>query len=519
MTTFTLPTTPPAHVAPLGRREITQWLAPAPLWDELDVGAAAAGLAAPFIAELTTDRFVDTFTGMLAGTDGASPASLTTLTPAVTVDGTAAGAYRLFQPLSQRYYLVSASLVCRRPGIPDHVVDLRAKESVGFVMRRLEGTTEEAFVAGTGTWVAATANALAAGEQVHPMHNTPVTPYAAPGSTTAGLGLDATTGAGRTVWFGYIPVAQREKMAKAMADPAGKIAALVANPPPLTVVTDPRVDWLYQRVLQTWGGLKGHEDAAGDTVDVPGNVPYPSLYTLLDLGDWLGQHLPDVYAHVVHGTALPSASAAQSFADLLHGTTVKKGGSDVLLDQAVADTVPYAALLTGDDIAAPDDYDLSQVANLGSITSYTGSFMTAAAAAVKAAGTAIPIPPELDGMIREDAGQPFAPGKGPTYVIRVVYQHDPCLPVLSAPTHPFELARALDAGRPRTQDPAADAGHHQPAQVQPGCRGRDPAGPAEDSEQPHARCAEGRHPRRHRAGSSGSSARSPCRSSSWSPSS
>ncbi|GAB3866176.1 hypothetical protein GCM10028801_38100 [Nocardioides maradonensis] len=449
MTTLTLPVAR-TGIAPLGRREVTQWLAPAPLWDGLDVGPGAAGLAAPFIAELTTDRFVDVFTGTLAGAGGASPADLATMVPAITVDGTPTGAYRLFQPLSQRYYLVTASLVCRRPGIPDHTVDVRAKESVGFVMRRLEDGAEQAFVPGEGggTWVSPAGGALADGEQVHPMHPAPVAPYAEPGTTTAGLGLDAATGSGRTVWFGYVPVAQRETMAKAMDDPAGRIADLVANPPPLTTVTDPRVDWLYQRVLLTWGGLKGHDDAAGDTVDVPGNVRYPSLYTLLDLGDWMQQHLPDVYDHVVHGTTLPSGSADQAFADLLHATEVQKGGSDVRLDQAVADTVPYAALLTGDDIAAPDDYDLSQVANLASVTGYTGSFMSAARAAIAAGGRPVPIPPELDGMIREDAGAPFTPGKGPTYVIRVVYRHDPCVPVLSTATHPFELARALDPDAP-----------------------------------------------------------------------
>src|SRR5262249_18663099 len=149
-----------------------------------------------------------------------------------------------------------------------------------------------------------------------------------------------------------------------------------------------------------------------------------------------------------NGTALPAGSADQAFADLLHATTVKKGGTDVLLDQAVADTTPYAALLTGQDIAAPEDYDLSQVANLHSITGYTGPFMTAAPAAVAAADQPLPIPPELDGMIREDAGQAFTPGKGPTYLIRVVYLHDPCVPVLSEPTHPFELARAFDGDAP-----------------------------------------------------------------------
>ena len=45
--------------------------------------------------------------------------------------------FKLYQPAHQRYYLVSSSLVCRQPGLPDRWVDPGRQEQVSFVIRRL----------------------------------------------------------------------------------------------------------------------------------------------------------------------------------------------------------------------------------------------------------------------------------------------------------------------------------------------------------------------------------------------
>src|SRR5208282_1372612 len=95
------------------------WLGPAPVWGESGVGVESNELLQPFLTELTSDQFVTEFLGVLAGS---SPADLATMAPKTTSDGTDTGPYRLYQPLSQRYYLVTASLVCRRVGIPDRAV-------------------------------------------------------------------------------------------------------------------------------------------------------------------------------------------------------------------------------------------------------------------------------------------------------------------------------------------------------------------------------------------------------------
>lgn len=62
-------------------------------------------------------------------------------------------ALKLYQPVHQRFYLVSAALVCDRPGLPHRQVDASANERAAFVMRRIESpsgaeepATEYAFV-------------------------------------------------------------------------------------------------------------------------------------------------------------------------------------------------------------------------------------------------------------------------------------------------------------------------------------------------------------------------------------
>ena len=44
---------------------------------------------------------------------------------------------KLFQPAHQRYYLATACLVCRQPGLPDRRIDSGKGEQAAFVMRRL----------------------------------------------------------------------------------------------------------------------------------------------------------------------------------------------------------------------------------------------------------------------------------------------------------------------------------------------------------------------------------------------
>lgn len=430
-------------LAPLGRTEVLQWLAPAPLWDSLPVGSGAAGLTRPFIAECTTDTFVDDFTEMLAGRLG-SPADLAAMAPEITVGEVSGAPYRLFQPLSQRFYLVTATLACRRPGIPDHQVRPALDEKASFVIRRLTATgAEEAFVSGAGgggSWAAAAGATLVPGEKEHPMHAAPVSPYALPGSTTAALGLGTDTGSGRTIFFGYVPTGMREAMVRPMENPMQRLADLQASAPPGTW-PDPIHSWLFARVIEPWRRLL-------PPLVPPPKISYASLFLLLDLGDWLDQHLPAVHAAILDGGSLSGA-----YQGLLDGLEDFDLTATLNLREALRDTIPFRALVTGADIPGPSvSYDLkSTTSSLGSfLGTGSGSLHQLTKAALAVSPQMPQVPPELEGMIKEPevapAGSP--PGSGTTYVIRTVFNHAPCQPVLSEPTHPFELARALDADAP-----------------------------------------------------------------------
>jgi hypothetical protein len=433
-----------AVAPPRGRQERTEWLAPAPLWS--DVGAAASGLLQPWIAELTSDSFMADFLGMLAGTGGRSPDELATTVPQTTVDGTATGTFRLFQPLNRRYYLVTATLACQRPGIPDRLVHPNRGERASFVIRQLDTHGGElGFVPGStgGSWRPATADALVDGEQEHPMHPAAVTPFAAPGTTAAALGMAADRGHPRTVLFGYIPVASRDAMVPPMADPAQALLDLPASSPH----ENPALDELLIRVVQPWQRLR---DAA------PASPGYPSLFLILDLSDWLQRHLLPVYQAIISGTP-PTAGPANNLYQRIklvsvQTTTPNGPAATIGLDRAIKDLDTFVPLVTGTEMDGPaTTYDLLAATLPSNWLDGPATAASLANLARAALSGAVPVvPSELQGLIKNDpvavAGTPG--GAGPTYVIRTVFSHEPCRPVLSVPTRPFEMARALDPDAP-----------------------------------------------------------------------
>ena len=428
--------------------ETFQWLCPAPLWDDALAGPAGSGLTQPWIAEMTTDSFIDDFLAMMAG----MPSDLAGTGPAVTVNGTATGPVKLFQPLSQRYYLVVASLVCRR-GIPDHAVLPRRKEKPTFVMRQLAADgTESGLV--SGQWVAASGGALLPGERQYPMHPAPVAAFADPASTPGILGMAAGGPSTRTVLYGYIPAGQRERMTPPIADPAAALAALQQSMPLPNPPENPQVDELIGRVVQAWDRLRSAPHPAN------ANWPYyPSLYLILDLADWLRAYLnADVYTAIMNGTTLPAGAGESLRAALagIHVTTANPVGS-VTLTQAIKDLGGYAKLVAGVDEPGPSvRYDASGgalPANWLGPASAAGSLAALALAALTAANVPVQVPPELQGLIKND---PMLPA-GVTskdqivYVIRTVFEHDPCQPVLSEPTGRSCWPRPWTPRRPRAR--------------------------------------------------------------------
>ena len=453
------------------------WLAPAPLWGEGGVGVESPQLLQPFLTELKSDQFVTEFLGILGAQGDASPTDLGTMAPEGT---TPTGLYRLFQPLSQRYYLVTASLVCRRVGIPDRAVRLSKGERTTFVLRLLAADgSEQAWVpapAATpgdppgGSWQPALPGQLTVGEDQLPMHAAPVAAFADPGTTAAAFGMSEP--GRRTVHYGYIPTGRRERLVTALsdADAVNKLLTIDPSQQWLVVLGD-----LVSRVIQPWGVLQGVLPREPPPGPPPAgtDTDYSSLYVLLDLSDWLQQHLQTVHDALISGTTLTAGTAAENLRQALAGISVGTRAappappSPVLLGKALSDLAPFGPLVNGAVLQEPGiDYDLTNYDDLSlppvpplpvtwlmdSTTDPTpstpGSLAFLALAALKDAQKPLKVPPELSGMIKADPAQPVDGYAPDTYIIRTVFEHDPCLPVLSAPSPPFQLARAMDGDAP-----------------------------------------------------------------------
>ena len=260
----------------------------------------------------------------------------------------------------------------------------------------------------------------------------------------------------RTVFYGYVPVGLRATLVPALSD-AQAVAALAAVDPPTATnpigAEDPRLGDLVARVVGPWTTLQSSPPAGTDT-------GYSSLYVLLDLGDWLRNYLPDAYQAIIDATPVTGGAAAlvEALGTVTVDTVAASGDptTSIPLAQALQELAPFDPLVTGTVMAGPTaTFDLTSGAPPADWLATSQTAGSLAALAVQAladpSATAVSVPPELSGMITIDP-QVLVPGTAvATYVIRTVFEHDPCVPVLSQPSAPFELARALDPDAPARQ--------------------------------------------------------------------
>jgi uncharacterized protein YlzI (FlbEa/FlbD family) len=162
---------------------------------------------------------------------------------------------KLYQPANQRFYLVTANLVCRIPGLPDKMLNLSNGEKVSFVLRRFIGGKEYALI--NETWRLITdyeeeqlieklQQELKPGEQQFPMF--PVTYYA------------EADGHKRRMFAGLVPVSGREKFinaeinSKALPDLETN-GSSSSNADPLVSQVDQLMTVIDMDVLQPWETL------------------------------------------------------------------------------------------------------------------------------------------------------------------------------------------------------------------------------------------------------------------------
>lgn len=245
----------------------------APLW-------SGDGLERPALLRLVGDRFMEALRATLAndpsalGRHVARPESFASPPYDRVPDE-----LKLFQPVHGRTELAVASLVCVLPGLPDHHV-APATDEVGFVVRRLDGEQEYAWIASPdtpnrGRWVAVGGEELGAwdtlSEQVLPA-----------------FPLHYSDGARRRqLWAGVIPTAAQDAWSdEALAERARRDRTLPSR----------WVSELNSRFLDPMEELFARE--AQDA-----SLAGPIAMALLDLWTLLDRDLPDIAARLDEGRA------------------------------------------------------------------------------------------------------------------------------------------------------------------------------------------------------------------------
>jgi hypothetical protein len=295
------------------------------------------------------------------------------------------------------------------------------------------------------------------------MQAAPVDAPVATGAAAHLLGLDEP--GRRQLHFGYVPVAGRTNKPAALSD-AAALAALQASDSGAGPGDDPRLMAFRLRVSAAWADVVSKTSI---TTDVQRSEP--SLYVLLDLRDWLATYLPAVLTALVGHTTLDGEASEARDAlrkrlniDVNVSTDGGSSWSSRNLGTVLGELAPYLALLAGEPIDGPTPlYDVALPLPSGGfsafLTDLSGSIPSGATdgglvhqalveedADAEGTGALAQVPPELSGMI---VARPLdAAQLDDRLVLRLVYEHEPCRPVLSKPSVVLRFAGVHDPDAP-----------------------------------------------------------------------
>jgi hypothetical protein len=374
-------------------QDLVQWTSPSPFWTQAaaatDLPTRRSFLQHPAILRFATDAFMEEFLAALEtdparlrdlqaapetwrGPSAAPPpltqppafartlhrlglavrrkaGSASALTPnavatAATITSAAPPMLKLYQPAHQRYYLVTACLVCGRAGLPDRGLNPARQERVSFVIRRLmppggvnikaalptfdpHTWEEHAFVAsphGNG-WqrIAQTTptagNVLVPGEEQLPLF---------------AVHFHESDGRRRRLFAGLVPVGKREAYmgAPARMQPDDPPPVITSQPPP-----DPRMMLVWTTITEPWKRLLEQAQAARAMQNAPAPGAPPSndaampasaknasvkatreqlqtvsWYVLLDFVKFLEEHMASVWRALRGQTPQPPLTPEQT---------------------------------------------------------------------------------------------------------------------------------------------------------------------------------------------------------------
>jgi hypothetical protein len=413
-------------------RERIDWRTAAALWPAMLTEPAA--LARPAILRFAGDDFMDQLQALLADRPGRLEELLVQnetwrqpqAGPAPQTGG--GGAVRLYQPAHGRFYLVAASLVCGRYGLPDKTVDAARDETVSFVLRRLDAPGNEyAWVpdgAGAGTWRPVTAVELAPGEERLPL---------------VAMWHPEPPGRRRRLLVGLVPAAARERYQGEAPPPAD------VSGDPMALLADPRVAELASTVVDALEDLR--QAIASPPTNPTGfaeQIRASFFFVLLDLAGFLQIHLPDLWK-ASGGLPGPQAILLGALRHaVLRPNTSWYAGLQAAAQSGLQLPLPPAAVeaLPPVDGMTTGDVDAAVTEVLGAPTSPPSSaFLAMVADALPAADDPGEDPAEPD------------PGRADArYVVRCVYERPHCLDAervrLSTRSRRFRLVPFFDPDAP-----------------------------------------------------------------------
>ena len=406
-----------------------QWVTPAPLWRTAATQPVA--MRRPSLLRFESDEFMDDLAALLArrpqdlGTLAATPRSYRPRPIGKPVGWTAPPlpALKLYQPVHGHFYLVAASLVCRRAGLPDRAVDPGQQERVGFVLRRRNAAGQElAWVddpsTGKGWRTLAAPTAPGDHEDVLPL-----------------FPLDFAQGdRTRRLYAGLVPTSSVETF-RAAGTP-------ILTDPRTHLPVDPRPQELDQRVTRPLEALKAAPAPRSDRERA--DLREASRFLLLDFADYLQLHVPAVWARIVAGSKGSLSGPAGTLYD-----TLDTNATGTLLWRVLLKTAwDERDRITGESASSP-----TLTVDLRTTPMSPQTLETRVLAALPPVGST---PPPLDGTAAADVEIPKlgTPGEF-RYVLRCVYERPACgplhPPVVSDPSAEFQLASFFDVDAPARQ--------------------------------------------------------------------
>jgi len=432
----------------------SQWLSPSPLWGELSTASDLTAYRRPAILRFATDTFMADLQTVLQ----TAPQTLrnyvaqgeTWSNPLAGLGNAGTLPLKLFQPVQSRFYMVAASLTCRKPGLPDHSVNKPLGESVAFVVRQLRPNTGFS-VADTAVydptkcteyaWTLSASGGQPGWTQVPQASVTSLMPNEeqiplAPSQAVS-------NGSSRSLLVGLIPASRRQQYVAAQTLNSGGNGSNGSGGAP---AQDPRADMFNRQVVTPWSLLEtwwsqSLPDQSVASSAVRGyyevSAQQSSALILADFASFLVQWIPNVWAAIQNGSRVSALNTAElALYNALGPALCQALLNAYQFDPQFESAGPGAAFPPAGYTA----YSLSDPANL--IDPTTLQPLVAAA-----------LPP-LSTVSRPPAPQPVpqkpADPQGNYYfIVRCIYLRPKCgYNVMSPPSQPFQLASYFDSDAP-----------------------------------------------------------------------